>query len=177
MAACMLVKFAEQKWLNLLGKSVQGLTVIIKAFLSNVSSNITVHAFLHMFLLGSISPVMKDLLSLKFQTLVFPRYLKEIFLNLKCLPANTTAKNMLAVEMRSWFLKCTISSEKYLSILVAAAKLLLHSEINLLLQMGKGRLIAFFLLACVLLQPTQITHGFNQQMHQLPLGQGPVLSL
>lgn len=156
---------------------MQGLTVIIKAFLSNVSSNITVHAFLHMFLLGSISPVMKDLLSLKFQTLVFPRYLKEIFLNLKCLPANTTAKNMLAVEMRSWFLKCTISSEKYLSILVAAAKLLSHSEINLLLQMGKGRVIGFFLLACVLLQPTRITHGFNQQMHQLLRGQGRVLSL
>lgn len=112
---------------------MQGLTVIIKAFLSSVSSNITVHAFLHMFLPSSISPVMKDLLSLKFQTLIFPRYLKEIFLNLKCLPANTAAKNMLAVKMRGCFLKCTISLEKYLSILVAAAKLLSHSEINVLL--------------------------------------------
>lgn len=153
---CMfMVKFLEQKWRKCLGKDVQDLIVTIQAFLSGGSSNVTARAFLRLFLLGSIFPVMRDVLSLKFQTWVFPRYLKEIFLNVKCLLANTTAKNMLAVKMRSLFLKCTISLEKYLSILVAAAKSFSHSELNLLLQTGKGRMIGFFLLDCVLLQLTQ----------------------
>lgn len=95
---------------EMFGKYVQNLSVIITVFLSSVSSNITVQAFLHMFLLGSISLLMKDLL-LKFQTLVSPRYLKEIFLYLKCLPTNTNAKNMLAVKMRSLLPKCNISLE------------------------------------------------------------------
>lgn len=60
-------------------KYTQSLTVIITVFLSSISSNITVQGFLHMFLLGSISLLMKDLL-LKSQTLVSPRDLKEIFL-------------------------------------------------------------------------------------------------
>lgn len=102
-------------------------TLKLIVYLSRISSMGTVHAFSRQVSVGSIFPMGKDL-SLKFQTLVSPRYLKEIFLNLKCLPANTTAKSMLAVKMRSLFPKYTISLEKYLPVLVAAAEMLSHSN-------------------------------------------------
>lgn len=74
--SCMYMgKILRTEMTEMFGKYLQNLAVIITVILSSVSSNITVQAFLHMFLLGSISPLMKDLL--KFQTLVSPRYLKR----------------------------------------------------------------------------------------------------
>ena len=95
---------------------------------------------------------------------------------MKCLRANTTARNMLAVKMRNLFLKCTIPLEKYLPTLVAAAEMFSHFEINSLLKVGKGRVNCFFLLACTTTTNPSDIHIY-QQMHQLLLGQVPILSL
>lgn len=80
---------------------------------------------------------------------------------------------MLAVKLRNLFLKHTIFLEKYLPVLVAAAEMFSYSEINLLLNVGKGRVICCFLLACT----TTTNPNYTRLYQQLLFGQVPILSL
>lgn len=166
-------KILRTEMTEMFGKYLQNLAVIITVILSSVSSNIAVQAFLHMFLLGSIFPVMKDLL--KFQTLVSPRYLKRnisVFWNV-CQQIQQPKKIcwLLRWELYFWnvlFLWNNICQFQW------QLQKCFHTQLNLPLKMGKDRVVCFFLLACTPIIDPNCTRLY-EPMHQLLLGQVPFL--